>query len=181
MCMSKLSIHKSVQSPADPAILCLHVDVFILFFNNCHTLISLMTLITYYLYTVIGHNTYGMSLCITYLDGTMFDCVFSVHVCFLSPFIVVVALQFISGECFTLFYYSIYRIICMLSELVPEILLSCDGCCFNMFAVPSYYVAWCCDFDCIGSFVVVVIAYANNCSMSPRSSILLLNCYSTPY
>ena len=38
---------------------------------------------------------------------------------------------------------------------------------FNIFVVPSYYVACCCDLDCVGSIVMVVITCANNCSLSP--------------
>ena len=86
-------------------------------------------LITYHLFAAFcqlsanGYNVYGMFLCITYLDVIMF-----VHVYFLSPFIARIALHLICGECFMMFQYSIYQIICLSSELVPEILLSCDRC-----------------------------------------------------
>ena len=105
---------------------------------------------TYCLFTafsqlcVIGPNVYGVFLCIAVLNVTMF-----VHVCFLSHFIARIALHFICGEFFIMFQYSIYQIICMLSELIPEILFSCDGCYFNLFAVPSYYAACHCDLDCV--------------------------------
>ena len=172
MCTCNLSICKPVWSPVDPAILCFNVDVIILFVHMS---------ITYYLFTVfcqlpvIGHDIYVIALCIADFDVTMFVCV-----CFLSPFIASIALHYVHGECFILFSYFIYRIICMSSELIPEILFSCDGCCFDMFAVPSHYVACHCDSDCLGSIVMVVITCTNNCPVGPWSTILLLNCYSRP-
>ena len=48
-----------------------------------------------------------------------------------------------------MFKYSIYQIICMLSEFIPEILFSCNGSYFNMFVVSSYYVACHCNLDCV--------------------------------
>ena len=68
-CICDLSIHKSVWSPADPAIPCLSVDVIILFVHMS---------ITYCLFTAFGqlsaiwHNAYGMFLCIAHLDFIMF-------------------------------------------------------------------------------------------------------------
>ena len=79
MCMCKLLVSTYVWSPADPAISCLIIDVVIFFVHMSFT---------YCLFTVlcqpsvIGHNIYGMSLCIVDLDVTMFF-----HVCFLSLFI----------------------------------------------------------------------------------------------
>ena len=139
-------------------------------------------LIIYCLFTafcqlsVIGHNVYGMLLCITYLDVIMFLCA-----CFLSPFIARIALHLICGKCFMMFQYSIYGIICMLSKLVPEIFFSCDGCYFKVLTVPSYYVACHCDSDCVWSIVMLLITYSNNCSMGPWSSFFSLDCYSRPY
>ena len=68
----------------------------------------------------------------------------------------------------------------MLSELVPEVLFSCDGCCFDVFAVSGDYVAFF-DSHCVGSVVMVIVASTNHCTMGPRSSILSLNHYSRPY
>ena len=72
-----------------------------------------------------------------------------------------------------MFQYSVYQIICMVSELVPEILLSCDKCYFKMFAVPSYYVACHCNLNCVRSIVMVMISYANNCCMDPQAPIII--------
>ena len=95
MYVCDLSIHKSVWSSADAVIPCLSVDFIILF---------VLLLITYCLLTafcqhsVIGHNVYGMVLCVTYLDVIMF-----VHVCFLSPFIARIDLHLICGDHFMMF------------------------------------------------------------------------------
>ena len=67
--MHNLLICKSVQSTADCAISCLHVDVNILF---VHMLITYCLLTIFCKLSVIGHNIYGISLCITDLDVTTF-------------------------------------------------------------------------------------------------------------
>ena len=69
----------------------------------------------------------------------------------------------------------------MLSKLVPEILFSCDGYCFNVFAVQSYYAACHCNLDCIVSMVMFVITCTNNYSTGLQYPILLLNHFSRSY
>ena len=66
-----------------------------------------------------------------------------IHVHFLSPLIARIPLHLICGECSMIFQYSVYHIICMSSELVPEILFSSDGCYLQMFAVPNYAACHC--------------------------------------
>ena len=85
-----------------------------------------------------------MIFCIAYLDVTMF-----VHVFFLFPFNDRIALHLICGERLMMFQYYIYWIMCMSSELIPEILFNCNGCYFRMFVVHSYNAPCHCDLDCI--------------------------------
>ena len=122
----------------------------------CYHLCWSLTVCSLCQLSVIRHYAYGMFLSITYLDVVMF-----VFVCFLSPFIIRIALHLIFWEGFMLFQYSIHWIICMSSDLIPEILFSCDGCYSNMFVAPSYCAACHCDSDCVWSIVMVVIVYAN--------------------
>ena len=58
----------------------------------------------------------------------------------------------------------------MPSKLVPEVLFSCDGCCFDVFAVS--------DDDAV---VMVMVASTSHCAMGPQSTILSINHYSRPY
>ena len=60
----------------------------------------------------------------------------------------------------------------MLSELVPEVLFTCDGCCFDVFAVSGDDAAHFCDCYCVGPVVMVMIASTNHCAMGPWPTIL---------
>ena len=59
----------------------------------------------------------------------------------------------------------------MLSELVFEVLFSCDGCCFDVFAVSSDDVACFCDSYYVGSVVMVMGPSMNHCAMAPWSTV----------
>ena len=119
MCICDLLIYKSVWSPADPAIPSSSVYVIIMI---VHIFITYCLFAAFCQLSIIGHNVYGMLLCIAYLNVITF-----VHVCFLSPFIARISLHFICGECVMMFQYSVYWIICMLHELVPEIFSAVMG------------------------------------------------------
>ena len=57
----------------------------------------------------------------------------------------------------------------MPNELVPEVLFSCDGCYFDVFAVSGDDVACFCDLYCVAS-VMVIVASTNHYAMGPQSS-----------
>ena len=69
----------------------------------------------------------------------------------------------------------------MLSKLVPEVLFSCDGCCFDVHSVSGDDAACFCNSYCVGSVVMVIVTSTNHYVMGSWSTILLLNCYSRPY
>ena len=77
------------------------------------------------------------------------------------------------------FLYFLQRILCIPSKLVPLVLFSCDGCCFDVFTVSGYDVSCFCDSYYVGSIVMVMVTSPN--AMGPWSTILLLNHYSRPY
>ena len=64
-------------------------------------------------------------------------------------------------------------------ELVPMVLLSCDGYCFDVFTVSVNDAVCFCDSYCVG--FVVMVAPTNHCTMSPWSTILSLNQCRRPY
>ena len=54
----------------------------------------------------------------------------------------------------------------MLSEVVSEVLFSCDGFCFDVFAVSGDDVACFCDSHHVGSVVMVMATSTNHCDGS---------------
>ena len=69
----------------------------------------------------------------------------------------------------------------MPSKLVPEVLFSSDGCCFDLFAISSDGVACFCYSYCVGSAVMAMVTPTSHCAMGSQSTIPFLNCYSRPY
>ena len=129
----------------------------------------------FYMFSIILYVIYGMSLCTSGLHITMI-----VHICLLPPILIIVWHR-IWGKCFILFYCFVQRIFCMPSKLVSEVLISCDGCCFDVFAVSDDDAASFGESYCVGSVVMVMVTSINHCAMDPQFTIFSMNCYGRPY
>ena len=69
----------------------------------------------------------------------------------------------------------------MPSKLVPEVLLNCSGCCFDVFAVSGYDMSCFCDSYCVGNVVMVMVTSTNHCVLMGSQSTIPLKHYSRPH